>query len=193
MEKVASTLFGKTRLAVLTVLFEQPQRPRYLRELARLTGVSTGALQLELSRLTEANLLLRERDGNRVAYRPNTTSQIFEELSSIVHKTCGIPGLIRHALASHGGRISQALIYGSLAKGTSQSASDVDLLVVGNIPLKDLVQSLSQVEGDIGREINPRLFTEKEFKAKIAANDRFLAGILNGPTLPVIGETHDAG
>lgn len=192
MEKVASTLFGKTRQAVLTVLFEQPQRAVYLRELARLTGISTGALQLELTRLVDADLVLRQRDGNRVGYRANTMSQVFGELRSIILKTCGIPVLIRRALEAYGG-VRKALIYGSLAKGTSQGASDVDLLVVGSISFEDLVKSLSEVEAAIGREINPRLFSESEFEEKAASGDRFLTTILRGPTLPVIGEFHDAG
>jgi predicted nucleotidyltransferase len=192
LEKIAATLFGKTRQAVLTTLFERPQQPQYLREIARNTGVSPGSLQLELSQLVDADLVIRERDGNRVTYRPNTASQIYEELRSIIFKTCGIPVLIRNALQPLGDRLSQVSIYGSMAKGTSQSRSDVDLLVVGDIALAELVAALAPIEAAIGREINPRLYSNGEFKKKLAHRDRFLTAITQDPTIPVIGGQIDA-
>lgn len=88
MSATASVLFGKARQAVLLKLFEEPGDPVYLRELARRTGLSTGALQHELRQLKGADLILRSRDGNRVCYRANTDHPVFLELQSLVRKTC---------------------------------------------------------------------------------------------------------
>lgn len=188
MEKIASTLFGKTRQAVLALLMQSPDDRYYVRELARLTGISPGAVKYELDALSEADLITRAADGNRVVYQANRQSPIYEELRSIVAKTSGIPLVIKNALAPFGGKIERALIYGSLAKGTSQSRSDVDLLVVGDVEFPALVSALASVEHSVQREISVRLISAREFTEKIRKRDRFLTGILKGPVIPVLGE-----
>lgn len=188
MEKIASTLFGKTRQAVLAWLMLSPEERYYVRELARLTGISPGAVKYELDALAEADLITRAADGNRVVYQANKLSPIYEELRSIVAKTSGIPLAIRNVLTPFGSKIERALIYGSLAKGTSQSRSDVDLLVVGEVAFSTLIAALAPIEQSIQREISVRLFSAKEYAEKLRKRDRFLAGILKGPVMPVIGE-----
>jgi len=188
MEKIASTLFGKTRQAVLAWLMLSPEERYYVRELARLTGISPGAVKYELDALTEADLITRVADGNRVVYQANKQSPVYEELRSLVAKTSGIPLAIRNALIPFGGKIERALIYGSLAKGTNQSRSDVDLLVVGGVAFSSLIAALAPIEQSIQREISVRLFSAKEYADKLRKRDRFLAGILKAPVMPVIGE-----
>jgi len=68
------------------------------------------------------------------------------------------------------------LIYGSVAKRTDPSASDIDLLIVADeLTLEDLRAALSPAEESLGRKVNPTLYTGKEFK-KRRARDR-LVGI----------------
>jgi len=188
MEKIASTLFGKTRQAVLAWLMQSPVKGYYVRELARLTGIGPGTIKYELDNLAEADLVTRLKDGNRVVYQANTHSPIYEELSAIVGKTSGIPLAIGKALSRFGGKIERAYIYGSLAKGTNQSRSDVDLLVVGEVPLATLVSSLAPIEKTIRREISVRLISRQEFAEKMRKQDRFLGGLMKGPLIPVKGE-----
>jgi len=197
MDIVATTLFGKARQAVLVQLFEQPHSPLYLREMSRRTGISPGALQRELNQLLQADLILREEDGNRVTYRANTAHPIFSELQGIVLKTCGLPTRIRGALAPLAESIEFAAIYGSLAKGTSHAHSDVDLLVVGNVTLQDLLANLHPVEQQAVREISVRLYSPKDFAARLKKGDTFLAGVLGGALIPLAGNLaagagHDA-
>jgi len=187
MDIVATTLFGKTRQAVLVQLFEQPESPLYLREISRLTGISPGALQHELNQLQKAELVLREEDGNRVAYRANTAHPIFAELQGIVLKTCGLPARIRSALAPLASVIDFAAIYGSVAKGTSHARSDVDLLVVGSVTLQDLLAHLHPVEQQAGREISVRLYSPKDFTARRKKGDAFLTGVLDGSLITLAG------
>ena len=190
-EKVASTLFGKTRQAVLTRLLESPTRPFYLRELSRLTGISSGALKQELDALLRADLITRIENGNRVNYLANQASPVFEELRSLILKTSGIPVLIRQALDPLRNQIDEAFIYGSLAKGENSSRSDVDLLVVGRVGFADLLLALEPVEQRIQREVGVRLYGNNEFDERLATGDRFLSGVLQGPRIPIIGRPHD--
>jgi predicted nucleotidyltransferase len=188
MDSTASILFGKTRRAVLSLLFEQPERRFFLRELSRLTGISPGALQHELGRLGRAEIIERAKDGNRVTYRANTSHPVFSELQSIVHKTCGIPGLIKEALAPFEKKIAFAAIYGSMAKGTNHARSDVDLLIVGSLGLDQATQALAPVEKRIDREIGLRLFSREEFRRRRSRKNSFLHRVMSGPLTSVLGD-----
>jgi predicted nucleotidyltransferase len=190
-DSAASVLFGKTRQAVLALLFTHPEREFYLREIARITSISAGALQHELGSLLRADLILRAKSGNRINYRANSNHPIYTELRAIVEKTSGAPELLRQALAPVADDIAVAFIYGSTAKGKNRTNSDVDLLVVGGVDMAELVERLGPVEQRIQREISRRLFSPKEFAARLKARDRFLTSIVRGPKLMVLGELHE--
>ena len=192
MDATASVLFGKTRQAVLIKLFEQPESAYYLRELARQTGISPGALQQELSQLQKADLVTRVADGNRVLYRANSAHPIFVDLQSIVRKTFGLATQIKAALLPLGEKISFAAIYGSRAKGTDHARSDVDLLVVGNIGLEQVILAISPVEEQLGREISVRLYAPEEFRQRRNNGESFICGVMSGQLIQVLGKADDA-
>ena len=191
MEQIATTLFGKTRRALLSHLFLEPQRAFRLRELSRLTGISAGSVQHELKHLLQADLITRTEEADLVTYRANTASPVYEHLRGIVEKTSGIDSLVREALRKARKQIRLALIYGSIAKGANRSRSDLDLLVVGTLGFEKLVKLLHPVEARIGREISPRLYSPKEFAQK-RTSDRFLGSVLDGPKILLIGQLDDA-
>lgn len=192
MEQLATTLFGKTRRNVLAKLYLEPQRDFRLRELARLTGISSGSIQHELRQLVAADIASREEKGGLVTYRANPRCPIFEALRAIAEKTSGIEDLVRDALRPAAAKIRYACIYGSIAKGVNRARSDLDLLVVGSIEFTDLVRLLAPVEERIGREISPRLFSEKEFRLRLKRRDRFLTAVMDEPRIAVLGSADDA-
>jgi predicted nucleotidyltransferase len=193
MNSAAAILFGKTRQAVLGALFTVAGERAHLRELARRTGIGPGPLQHELSNLVAADLVTRAKDGNRVVYQANARHPAFEQLRELVLKTCGLPEQLREALAPLDPSVSIALVYGSVARGTSHAKSDVDLLVVGSVKLEELLAALEPVERTVGREISVRLFKPAEFKKRRDGGDRFIRGVLSGHMVPVIGSVHDLG
>jgi len=192
MEATAAVLFGKTRQAVLALLFEQPEQACYLREIARQTGISPGALQHELGQLQKADLVERIQDGNRVTYRANTAHPVFAELQSIVRKTCGLPAQIKAALQPLAGQIRFAALYGSLAKGVNHARSDVDLLIVGDLNLEQALAAIVPVEGRIGREISVRIYSAEDFRTRREQGEHFINNVMSGPLTPLIGSAGDA-
>lgn len=192
MDSAAAVLFGKTRQAVLALLFDQPEKSYYLREMARCTGIAPGPLQHELAQLHKADLVVRLKDGNRVIYRANTDHPAFADLQGLVSKTCGVPAQLAAALAPHSARISFAAIYGSLAKGTNHARSDVDLLVVGDIDLQTALAAVTPVEARIGREVSVRIYSREEFRERRARQDRFIQGVLTGSLTILLGAPDDA-
>lgn len=191
MNSTASLLFGKTRQAVFALLFMEPVTGFYLRELARKTGISPGALQKELTQLVSADLVTREQDGNRVAYCANTAHPIYPELSAIVQKTCGMPSMIRAQLEPLAPGIRLVILYGSMAKGLDHSRSDIDILIVGDLSLGQVLAALEPLETGLGRQLNPRIYGTDEFRQR-RTEDSFLKGVLAGPHTLLIGNLDDA-
>lgn len=187
MDRAAEILFGKTRRALLSNFMLEPRGYR-LRELERITGISSGSIQHELSQLMKAGIVLRQSEHGQILYRANTQSQIFAELRTIVEKTMGGPKVLRDALLAHESEIQFAFIYGSTARGTSDFESDIDLLVVGDLPYTMLIGALQPAETQLRRPINAQLLSATEFKDKVAAGDRFIKGILGKPIDVILGK-----
>jgi predicted nucleotidyltransferase len=184
---LGSALFGKTRLAILSLLYGQVDRSFYLSEIVRLAGVGRGAVQRELARLTRAGLLVRTEHGQQVYFQANAEAPVFEELRGLVRKTAGIVDLLRLALSPLTERISSAYVYGSIARGEETATSDIDLLVVGDVSLFDIVSATAGIRETLGRELNPTVFPPAEYADKVRAKDHFLTTVLAEPKLHVIG------
>jgi predicted nucleotidyltransferase len=191
MDPAASTLFGKTRQAVLTALFEAGDSGIYLRQMERESGISTGALHQELGQLIKADLVRKHQDGNRVLYKINQTHPVTAPLREIVEKTCGIPAQLRQALQPLENQIRFAAIFGSIAKGTNHSASDIDLLLVADLTPTQVIEQIQQLESSLGREIGFRIYSPTEFHER-SKTDEFLKKVLNQPLIPLLGTINDA-
>lgn len=122
---------GRTRGAVLSVLYGHVGESFYLRQLARLTGKSLGPVQREVRQLVDAGLVTRKIDAARTLYSANRESPVFAEIKSLVTKTIGMRDVLYSALEELRRNINLAFVYGSVARSGETAPSDVDLMVVG--------------------------------------------------------------
>src|SRR5881394_1857731 len=143
----------KARRAILARTFTNPGRKYHLRELVRLTGLAPRSVQQEIEKLVWAGLLTERRHGNRRYLRANADHPLFHPVQEIVLKTEGLADVLRQAL--HGASIEWAMVYGSMAAGSPTAASDVDLIVVGNVTLREIASRLRSAQDTLGREIVP--------------------------------------
>lgn len=181
-------MFSTYRRRVLAVLLLRPDDDFHVRELERLTGIPAGSLHRELTALSLAGLLTRERRGNQVRYRANRSSPIYEELAGIFRKTSGLVDILRDALQELADRIDVAFVFGSLARGEQRAGSDVDILVIGTVSLLDVVKALGKAQEQLGREMNPVVMRRKKFLEAKETGDRFVQRLLKEPKLFVIGD-----
>lgn len=188
---LGEALLGKARCAVLTLLLGHPDQSYYLREVARLTGLAPGSVQRELASLVRLGLALRVRRGNQVHFRANPDSPIFAELRGMLTKTSGLAEALRQALSPLAEQVTLAFVYGSLAQGTATAASDVDVMVVGDVSFGDVVEALAGVEERLGREVNPTVCTAAEARRRLAAGERFWASVWAAPRILLWGDPHD--
>ena len=148
---LAGALFTKTQQKVLALLFGQPDRSFYTKELIELTGSGSGAVQRELQRLTSSGLVRMTPVGVQKHYQANPDCPVYHELVSVMRKTVAVAEPIRQALDPVADRIGLAMIYGSVAQGTDTAASDIDLLVIADdLMLEELYAALAPVEATLG-------------------------------------------
>ncbi|WP_395742309.1 nucleotidyltransferase domain-containing protein [Prosthecobacter sp.] len=187
-----TALFPKARAETLRLLFAQPRREIYLRDLARLAGLTPAAMQRELVFLSELGLVRSRRDGNRLYFQADTAHPIHPELRSLVVKTTGVAAELRQVLSKVPG-IDLAFIFGSVAAGTDRSGSDVDLLVIGSAGLRKITPALRGVPSRLEHEINPVCMTPEEWKQKHAGRNVFVNRVLSEPKLWLKGSDDELG
>jgi uncharacterized protein len=187
---LGALLMGKTRLSILSLLLQQPERKLYLRQILRLTGAGQGGVQRELAKLVDAGILIKTHEANLTYYQANPHSPVYEELKGLIEKTAGIAGLLRTALLPLEASIERAFLYGSVARGEERGESDVDLMVIGDVPFFDVVSAVSPLQETIGREINPTVFTEVEFQERLNREDPFITRVMREPKVDLIGGEH---
>jgi DNA-binding transcriptional ArsR family regulator len=190
---LCSGLFGKTRQAVLALLYGRTDSSFYTKQILDTIKGGRGTVQRELENLTDAGIIIREVQGRQVYYRANPRCPIFDDLKSIVRKTFGIADILRQSLSPRVDAIRVAFIFGSIASSTDDRISDIDVMVVGSISFGDVVDLLSPSEGLLGREINPVVYPATEFKKKVKEDHYFVKTVLDGKKIFIVGNEDELG
>lgn len=186
---LADALFSGTQQRVLGVLFGQPDRSFYGNELIALVRGGSGAVQRELARLVQSELVTVQQSGKQKHYRANPDSPIFTELCTIARKTMGIAEPLRAALSSHAPRIRAAFVYGSVAKRQDTASSDVDLMVVSDdLGYPEIFTALEGLDERLGRKVNATIYTSRELARRVARGDSFITRVLGQPRIWLIGD-----
>ena len=75
-------------------------------------------------------------------------------------------------------RIKCSFVFGSFASNEEVAKSDLDLVIIGNIGLRETSKLLANYQSVLGREINPHVFKESEWKKRVKEKDHFVMSIL---------------
>jgi len=188
---IAQILFGDTRLSVLTVFFRNPEQSLYLRQVIRLVGAGQGAVQRELKSLSGAGILTMTRVGYQVFFRANRDCPLYHELRNMILKTSDPADVLRSAFQTIAGRIRAAFVYGSFANGRYTSASDIDIMVIGDVSFADVADAAYAAQKTLDREINPSVYSVREFIEKSSESGGFLDRVVAGEKIFIIGDEHE--
>jgi predicted nucleotidyltransferase len=182
---------SRTLVRLLSVFLMNPGRSYYQQELVRLLGDSLRPVQLALAKLERAALIVKRREGKQVYYSVETTHPAFADLKSLFAKTFALGDVLRAALEPIADEVQFAFVYGSVAAGEERASSDVDVFLVGSASRGALSEVLGASEATLGREVNLSLYTAERFDAALAANDPFVARLLELPQLWLVGDPRE--
>lgn len=185
---LSDALFTGTRQRVLGLLFGNPARSYYARELIRLAGGGTGAVQRELGRLTQSGLVTVRSIGNQKHYQANQASPVFAELCALASKTFALADPLREALMPLAPRIEAAFVYGSVARRADTATSDVDLMVIAEkLSYGELLEALEPLAETIGRRVNPTAMSRREWAKRVSTRSAFVSRLMTQPKIWLVG------
>jgi predicted nucleotidyltransferase len=97
---------------------------------------------------------------------------------------------IRTALKSMWKRVDAAFVYGSVAKKSDTSGSDIDLFLLGqDLSYADVMRALGTL--NLGREVSPTVFSRAELEKKLKEDNAFVTRVLGQPKIWIKGSMDD--
>jgi len=193
MGQLANALFTVTQQNVLSLLYLQPDKSFYIKEILRLTGMGVATIKRELDRMLGSGLISMVKIGNQHHYQANPSCPIDGELLGIVKKTFGLKDVVSNALTPISNKIDWAFIFGSVASGKETSTSDIDVMIIGDVRFSDIVKQIYPVQDSLGREINPKIYSKEEWFRLVDAEDAFIQEVISKPRIDILGDSNEFG
>ncbi len=135
-----SLITSKTRQKLLVKFFSNPKNMGHLRGLAEEFGESTNSIRKELNNLSEAGLLIKSEDKNRVDYQANPDHAFFTNLQDLIQKYLGLDKLIL-AVLERMGQVSQIAVVGDYARGID--SGKIEVQITGEQLNEDYLENVS--------------------------------------------------
>ncbi len=192
-------LFGsKTRVRLLYLFLEDPERAFYVRELTRRIDAQLNSVRRELTNLVELGIVLevegkilpRENEIKKTEkkkyYKANIRCTFFPELRSIMKKSMV---LMNRSFVQEVTEIGDVSLLFLTGKFIDNEKVPSDLMIVGDLDLEKLQQAIKNFELQIGREINYTFMPKEEFAYRQEVKDRFLSSLLTSDKIVLINTT----
>lgn len=189
MNLLAEILSSRVRAEIFRLLFSGTGDELHVREIERRSGFNDRSIRQELGKLERRELVKKRRSSNRLYYQANMEHPLYQEIHNLVLKTIGLVDMLKEVLNDK--RIKVAFVFGSIAQGEEKAGSDVDLMIIGSLGMRELSGMLSGVTDRIGREVNPHIFDEKEFRRRVKDKEHFVTRVLESAKIFIVGDEND--
>ncbi len=183
----ADLITSKSRVTLLNVFLSTPYEMYHVRECVRRTGDEINAVRRELQFLEKHGILQKEQRANRIYYSLDKNYPFYFDLLNIGVKTIGLGDEVLKNRAKLG-KIKYAMFSSKFVRRIKKNPDDVDFMVIGTIVLPELAALVRVEEQRLGVEINYTAMTEEEFKFRKTRNDPFIAGIMAGGRVMLVGD-----
>ncbi|MFA5061885.1 MAG: hypothetical protein WC526_01950 [Patescibacteria group bacterium] len=192
-------LFGsKTRVKLLHIFFQFPERSFYVREIARLADTQLNAVRREIANMEELGLICGVSmdeaastseiggTGRSKYYKLDGGCLLHFELKALLLKAQMLQEReLVELLKQKAGKLKMMMLTGSFTGATD---SETDVLLVGEVKPGAVVKIINEFEKDLGRLIRYTIMSEKEFFDRKEIGDKFLYNIFEGKHMVVLDE-----
>jgi predicted nucleotidyltransferase len=177
-----AALFPSPAMARLVIFFlVHPGERFHVRELQRRARLSSASVQKELARLTSMGAVRREEADGRVYYQADEENGAWGGWMRLLLHGADPVDVIREALVDAAG-LDAAFVFGSVARGTAEPESDLDVFLVGPREerkratrlLAELGLFISRPVDVIGRDSEQFARAEESFLQRVRAAPRIL-------------------
>ncbi len=191
-------LFGsKTRIKLLHIFFHSPERPFYVRELARLAESQLNAVRRELGNLEKVGLIMPTvvdaedisegtGTGRSKYYKLDAACLLHSELKALLFKAQILyERELIEVLKTKAGKIKMLLFTGCF---TDAKNAETDILLVGEIRPMLVSKLVTEFEKKLGKSLRYTIMSEKELNDRREIGDKFLYSIFEGKHIMVVDE-----
>lgn len=179
-----------TRVKLIGILFYFPKDIFYVRQLVRLVGEEINSVRRELANLKQAGLLSSEWRAHRLFYSANRESSLFTDLLTLANKSNGLALSLREKY-SQLGSVKAVIASLSFLTGESDPKNGVDLIVIGQVVLKEIEKLIKAEELKRNREINYMLMEKAEFRLRQHKHDPFIVDFFLSYPIVIFGDLKD--
>ena len=177
------SLFGsKTRVKLLHLFLNNPEKSFYVREITRMIDEQINSVRRELANMVSVGIVQQDAIDNKLYYSVNEDYPYIKPLAAIFSDKNTEGGMGDTSSVSWKDSLGRmrglklAIISGKLVVGSS---SAVDLLLVGDdmsaVTIKNLVK---KIEKDRKIEINYAVISYDDFYYRMSVKDRFIMDIV---------------
>ena len=177
------SLFGsKTRVKLLHLFLNNPEKSFYVREITRMIDEQINSVRRELANMVSVGIVQQDAIDNKLYYSVNEDYPYIKPLAAIFSDKNTEGGMGAASSVSWKDSLGRmrslrlAIISGKLVVGSS---SAVDLLLVGDdmsaVTIKNLVK---KIEKDRKIEINYAVISYDDFYYRMSVKDRFIMDIV---------------
>jgi predicted nucleotidyltransferase len=154
---------SKTRQKIIRLFLWNPRREYRVAEIAAAVQTTPEKVRQALLKLEEIDLVSVKKSGKLNIYSLNSDNYFLKEISGIMKKCFGIEDDIKQALEDIEG-IAFAFLFGAYVKRHFKTKSDIELFIIGETAKEKIDGAIDPIKRFIGREINYRIATTKEFR-----------------------------
>lgn len=204
-----NALFGsEARVKILNLFLLHPETKFYIQQIARDLKLTVNSAQKELDTIIKLGLIMptaapilntSEPESpveNKKGAKKNEENKVEKKYFEINGQFILYPEI--KALFIKSQILSSQKFISSLEKNfqpklliltgffTNYPEAQTDLLIVGNVKRPAFLKLITELEKDLGHEINFTILDDKEFKYRQEIMDIFLYNILEGKTIVLI-------
>lgn len=169
-------------MARLVIFFAVHPGSRYhVRELSRLTQLSSASLQHELKRLTAMGALRREDENRRAYYRADESHPVWRAWFLLLRASARPADVLRESLVD-ASDLEGAFIFGSFIRGDARPDSDIDVFLIGSDQARsEAGRRLVEAELLVGREVDLIGYDTEQLASRIRSRNGFIHRVLTEP------------
>ncbi len=185
-----SLFISKVRIRVLSKYMEDVNKPYHVRGLVRELGEEINAVRRELLSLKRVGLLTSKKDGNKIMYTINKDCSILWDLRSLFFKESETGKLLYEKFLPIEG-IAVAIVTEAFLKKKYVDKTDIDMLFIGEMKVRELSAAVSSLEKDMGRVIKFVAMKVEDFEFGKKKRDPLLINALMRDKVILIGKDSD--
>ncbi len=186
-------LFGsKTRVKLLHLFLNNPNRAFYVREITRKIDEQINSVRRELANMLSIGIIKSETSNNRLYYEINQEYSHYKPLHEIFSDTLAGPNHTVEAKVDTNdwskrlkplGDVRILIFSGTLVKG---STSDIDVLIAGDINKTQVKKFVKELEEEENRSLNFVVMSYQDFYYRLSIRDRFVVSIASGKYTTIV-------